>query len=141
MPKYEYDDTIAIGDCAYRAYGETLEDLFANAALAATACMVDLETVDTTLEHRIEIEAENSSDLLYNWLEEIVFLKDARDLFLTDFSIEIFDNNRKLKATGRGEKINRDKHGINGDIKAVTMYRFSLKKCAGGWEAFIVLDL
>ena len=141
MKKYEYDDTVAIGDCAYRAFGETLEELFVNAGLAAMQCMVELNTVDAEQEREIELSADSESDLLYEWLEEIVYLKDAENVFLTDFQIEFLDGNKRLRAKARGEKINPEKHAINADVKAVTMYRFDLKKTEKGWEAFIVLDL
>jgi len=141
VKKYEYDDSVAIGDCAYHAFGQTLEELFVNAGLAATECMVDPDTVDADQEQEIELSADSESNLLYEWLEEIVYLKDAEDIFLTDFQIEFLDGNKKLRAKARGEKINPQKHGIKADVKAVTMYRFDLKKTEEGWEAFIVLDL
>ena len=141
MKRFEYDDTVAGGDCAYRAFGKTLEELFANAGLAAMQCMVELDTVDARQDREIELSADSETDLLYEWLEEIIFLKDAEDLFFKEFEIEFDDENKRLKAKARGEKINPEKHGINVDVKAVTMYRFNLERTETGWEAFIVLDL
>jgi SHS2 domain-containing protein len=141
MKKFEYDDSIAGGDCAYRAYGATLEELFINAALAATQCMVDLGSIDNNTEREIHLSADSETDLLYEWLEEIVFLKDAEELFLKEFDIKFLNSNRELRARALGEKINPEKHRIFVDVKAVTMYRFNLEKTEQGWEAFIVLDL
>jgi SHS2 domain-containing protein len=139
--KYEYIDEVAPSDCAFRAFGETLEELFSNAGLAVTNCMVDLDSIDAAEKREIDLQAESPSDLLYNWLEEIIYIKDAELLFLKEFDIKLSGDSKVLKAIARGEKINREKHRIFTDIKAVTMHRFALEKAGEGWEAFIVLDL
>jgi SHS2 domain-containing protein len=139
--KYEYIDDVAPSDCAFRAFGESLEELFANTALAVTNCMVDIDSVAARDKREIELRAKSASDLLYDWLEEIVYIKDAELLFLKEFDIELSEDATKLKATARGEKINREKHRIFIDVKAVTMHRFSLEKKGDRWEANVVLDL
>ena len=104
--------------------------------------MVELESVASKRIVEIELEAANETDLLYNWLEEIVYLKDAENLFLVDFEIDITAaDKKKLKARASGDKIDYSKQSIIVDVKAVTMHKFNLEKNADGWEAFVVLDL
>jgi len=139
---FVYIDSVAPSDCAYRAFGATLEELFTNAARAVTACMVELESVASKRSVEIELEAATETDLLYNWLEEIVYLKDTENLFLVDFEIDITSaDKKKLKARASGDKIDYSKQRIIVDVKAVTMHKFNLEKNADGWEAFVVLDL
>lgn len=118
-----------------------MEELFANAALAVTNCMVDIDSVGVADSRQIELRAESRLDLLYAWLEEIVFIKDAELLFLKEFNITLSEDATILMANARGEKINREKHRIFTDVKAVTMHKFSLERAGSGWEALIVLDL
>jgi SHS2 domain-containing protein len=139
---FVYIDSVAPSDCAYRAFGATLKQLFANAARAVTACMVELESVSLSRTVEIELEAATETDLLYNWLEEIIYLKDTENLFLVDFEIDITTAEiKKLKAKASGGNIDYNSQRINVDVKAVTMHKFSLEKNADGWEAFVVLDL
>jgi len=139
---FVFIDSVAPSDCAYRAFGATLEELFANAARALTACMVELESVALKRIAEIELEAVTETDLLYNWLEEIVYLKDTESLFLVDFELDITGADKKrLKAQASGDEIDYNSQKINIDVKAVTMHKFTLEKNTDGWEAFVVLDL
>jgi len=140
--KYRYLDDVAPADCAFIAYGKTLEELFANAALAVTGCMVEPDTVAAVYARQIQLVADSCQDLLYNWLEEIIFLKDAERLFLVDFEVRIEKKEPAfLTGTARGDKIDYKKQRIHVDVKAVTMHRFNLEQTQAGWEAFVVLDL
>ncbi len=142
MKDFVYIDSIAPSDCAYQAFGANLEELFINAARAVTACMVELESVVPQRSVEIELEAATETDLLYNWLEEIVFLKDTENLFLVDFEISNrAAENKKLRARASGDIIDYNCQRINVDVKAVTLHKFNLEKNADGWEAFVVLDL
>jgi len=139
---FEYLDSVAPSDCAFKAYGATLEGLFANAARAVTGCMVEAESVGKSEEHEIELKAKSLSDLLYSLLEEIIYLKDSEGVFLVDFELDIsISEEYLLKAKASGEKIDYKKQEIYADVKAVTMHRFDLRETADGWEAFVVLDL
>jgi protein archease len=140
--KYEYIDNIAPSDCAFKAYGSSLEELFYSSALAVTASMVVPESVNTNHSFPIELKEENLSDLLYSWLEEIVYLKDAESLFLIDFDIKISANTTvTLNAMAHGDLIDYEKQKILVDVKAVTMHKFSIQQTKDGWEAFVILDL
>jgi SHS2 domain-containing protein len=46
-----------------------------------------------------------------------------------------------LFAEARGEEIDRQKHELSVDVKAVTLYRFGVVETEGGWKATVVLDL
>ena len=55
--KYEYFDVMA--DVGYKAYGETLDESFENAALALFEVMTDTSKVKCIVERRISIESED----------------------------------------------------------------------------------
>jgi SHS2 domain-containing protein len=82
MP-YEYLPDIAIADVAFRAKGKTVEGLFAAAAEATTNVMVDdLSTIRDAEEIHIDL-SENALDmLLFDFLNELIYLKDVKQLLL-----------------------------------------------------------
>ena len=142
VKKFEFDDSVAPSDCAFKANGNTLEELFGQAALAVTACMVETSTVQTARKLTVDLSADTLEDLLYDWLSEIVYLKDTESLFLTEFEIDIkTEGEFRLTARAAGGSIDYESQQISVDVKAVTMYKFSLKQIDSGWEAFVVLDI
>lgn len=143
MP-YRYRDDIALADVAFEAWGTSVEEVFIAAADATVNVMVeDLGTIGRSVEHAIELEHSQLDLLLFRFLNELVFLKDARQLLLRvqGLSIKKTNSNFTLKGTVYGEKLDPQKHALNVDVKAVTLHRFSLRKTHAGWEAFVILDI
>jgi len=142
MSDFKFIDSIAPSDAAFKATGKTLEDLFGNCALAVTSCMVDIETVSLVVDYEVRLEAKTEEELLYDWLSELVFIKDSERLFTVKFDIEINKADVfQLSAKIWGDKIDYNKQNIHVDVKAVTMHMFKLVRKTQGWEAFVVLDL
>ena len=44
-------------------------------------------------------------------------------------------------STPPGEPIDPVRQRLRVDVKAVTLHRFKLEKNAGGWDAFVILDI
>src|SRR5947209_19198174 len=57
-------------DVGFVAYGATLEELFANAALAMMSLACELGAVRQTLSRAIEVTATDLESLLFAWLAE-----------------------------------------------------------------------
>ena len=143
MP-YRYLDHIALADAAFEASAASLEELFITAADAVTNTMVeDLASIASKEEISFELSHKELDLLLFNFLSELVFLKDARRLLLRVRSVSISETDGMFaaKVAAYGEQINSRKHTLLSDVKAVTLYRFSLEKTADGWRAFVVLDI
>lgn len=91
MKKFIYLEGIVTADAAFDAFGKTLEELFENAALATAEVMADLKTVKTKTTKTIEITAENAEQLLFKFLDQIVFLKDSENILFKKFKVKIAD--------------------------------------------------
>jgi len=144
MMSYRYLEDAAIADVAFEARGKTLGELFSNAALAVTNTMVkDVETVDQRVAKSFELEADDPEMLLYCFLQELVFYKDAELLLFSRFDLDIRREigRWRLIATARGEEISREKHELGADIKAVSLHHFNVQKTAQGWRADVILDV
>ena len=143
MP-YTYIEEIAIADVAFRATGKTEEEVFAAAADATVNVMVeDLDTIrDRTL---IPVQLENDALdlLLFDFLNEFVYLKDARGLLMRVGAIRVDRKDSRFTLNGElyGEELDPLRHPLRGDVKAVTLHRFELRRTDGGWEATVVLDV
>jgi SHS2 domain-containing protein len=142
MP-YEYLEDIATADVCYVAWGETREAMFRSAAEAALNVMVeDLDAIEPEEHRRLDVEAESLEMLLFEFLQQLIFIKDAEMLLLRVREIAIHANGGfSLRAEAYGETLDMHKHPLNADVKAVTLHRFRVGETERGWEATVVLDI
>ena len=143
MP-YTYLEEIAIADIAFRATGKTEEEVFAAAADATVNVMVE-DPVTIQDRERIPLKLENDALdlLLFDFLNEFVYLKDAKGLLMRVGRIRIGRQDSRFTLSGElyGEKLDPLRHPLRGDVKAVTLHHFDLRKTDDGWEATVVLDI
>ena len=143
MP-YRFLDDIAIADVAFEAWGETREAMFTAAADALMNVMVaDLETIRPVEEVEFRLENRALDMLLFDFLNEVIFYKDARLLLLRAEALSIIPsgNHFTLKAVARGERLDPARHPLIVDVKAVTLHRFLVEETKDGWRSVVVLDI
>lgn len=137
--KFKYLENVAIADIAFEAYGKNLNEVFENAAYAFFDITCNPETVKAKIKKVIQLKNKDEKDLLYNFLSELIFLKDSKQLIFSKVKVLIKEN--KLKATLYGDKINYEKQELRNDVKAVTMHMFKLEKIKNKYKATIVVDI
>jgi SHS2 domain-containing protein len=143
MP-YTYLEEIAIADIAFQATGRTLEELFAAAADATVNVMVeDLAAIRARKRIPLRLENHALDLLLFDFLSEFVYLKDAKGLLMRAGTIRVGPQDSRFSLSGElyGEKLDPLHQPLRGDVKAVTLHRFDLKRTDDGWEAMVVLDI
>ena len=142
MP-YKFFEDIAIADVAFEATGRTEEKMFESAALAVTNTMVkDLKSVKNKVTKTITVTGEDIQTLLFNFLQELIFLKDAKLLLFSKFDIKMSKGKKmKLTVKASGEKLDMKKHELLVDVKAVSMHNYKVEKTKSGWSASIILDV
>lgn len=143
MP-YEFLEDVATADIAFRAWGSDLEETFVAAADAVMNVMVEeLEAIEPREERQLTVENEALDMLLFDFLQDLVYYKDAELLLLRvpEVSITEHDGSYRLEATARGERLDPTRHRMRVDVKAVTLHRFSLQPIEHGWEAMVILDI
>lgn len=143
MP-YEYLEDVATADIAFRAWDPTLEGVFVAAADATMNVMVeDLASIQPVVDRIITLENPSLEMLLFDFLQELIYYKDAETLLLRVPTIRITqkDHLYVLQAQGSGERLKPERHHTRADVKAVTLHRFALHKADGVWEAFVILDI
>ncbi|MFP3959365.1 MAG: archease [Spirochaetaceae bacterium] len=153
---YRYPDDGPGGDATIEAWGADLAELIASAWRGALEVMIeDAGELRPIREVPLTIRAENPEELLFAFLDELLFRKDAEGLLLTLDRPEIrapsSETDRgqpgreegtayEARATARGEPIDPARHRLGTDIKAVSFHQFAVKRTAEGWRARIVLD-
>jgi len=141
MP-YRFSDEYSPADAGLIITGDSLEELFADAAIGMTEITADLVNIDESREMPVEIEADSLEQLFFDWLSEIVYLRDA-DGFLfksCDLKIDI-GKHAKLKGRLFGDSIDPGRHILKVDVKAVTLYRLKIEKINNHWRGEAVFDL
>src|SRR3989344_407084 len=152
MPKFRFIPEIAVADSAFEAFGKELNELFENCALATFTEMVDLKTVSPKEKKVIQLSSEKLESLLYDFLSEILFIKDHESIVFSKVKCEINEagvclptgeckEKFVLEAEILGEKIDQKKHKLGNDVKAITMHMFQVAKDKKGWKARVVLDI
>jgi len=141
MP-YKFLEGITTADVAFEATG-TLEEVFENAAIAVAEVQVEIKTVKTAEKSHIDLERDDLSELLHDFLEELVFIKDTEQLLFVKAKVKITKKKTyKLEADLIGDHIKQDEQTMGTDVKAVTMHKFELKEVKKGkWRAQVVLDI
>src|SRR4029079_3397233 len=134
MP-YHYLEEIGTADIAFEATGRDLSELFSDAADATTNVMIDnIEAIEPRETRQIELSNDKLDMLLFDLLQELIFLKDAERLLLRMREVQVGerDENYFVKATAEGEVIDSERHHQRADVKAVTLHGFSVERTESG---------
>lgn len=140
-PKFKLIEDTTSADFVFEAYGVSTNELFSNCALACFFAMTDPATIEPAKSFELEVEGQRIEDLLYNFISELIFIKDAEKVFLSQFDIDISTDNTILKAVVRGEQIDYNKHMIKTDVKAATYHDLRIWTDRQGYSARMILDL
>ena len=139
MKRFEFIEDLK-SDVMFKAYGKSVEELFANAAfgLFSVICQVD------EVEHRkiklVKVRGDNMEDLMFNWLQELIGIVETDDLFLSRFEIlKLGEDGTYLEARCYGEVAAPEKGGSV--VKAVTYYKYELRKIKDGYSVRVSLDI
>ena len=143
MP-YKFLEEIGTADIAFEATGRDLPELFSDAADATMNVMIDnLDAIERRVTRQIELSNDKIDMLLFDFLQELIYLKDAERLLLRVRNVRIDEKDKKyiLKAEAVGEPLDAARHPQRADVKAVTLHGFSVEKQDEGWKARVLLDI
>lgn len=144
MPPFEILEHPA--DVGFLAYGETLEELFENAALAMCSIACVQEKIEEREQREITARGTDVESLLYSWLTEILAVADAEQLVFLRASVSELREPQAgtpgvAKGIAHGEKFDRARHAAGTYIKAVTLHQFAVERTGKRFRARVYLDL
>ncbi len=130
----------------FLAYGATLEELFANAALAMLSLACELPGVEERERRELEAGGADNEALLFSWLAEILAIADAeqfvfRRVAVTALAPAEAGGAGRVCGIAYGEKFAKARHRAGTYIKAVTYHQLGVEQTAEGWRAQVYLDV
>jgi SHS2 domain-containing protein len=135
---YETFDHTA--DVGLRVRSADLNSLFAEAAEAMFSYIVeDLATVVPARSLNVEIAGDDRAYLLFDWLKELLYHFDAEHLLFSRFEVRVRDDG--LSATVHGEPLDRTRHELSHEVKAVTYHGLRVEQTPDGWLAEVIVDI
>ena len=126
MKKFEFFDVTA--DIGFYAYGNNLNESFENAGLALFNIISKTDDIEPIATKSFEITSEDKISLLYDFLEELLFLHEIDFMLFSQFSISInkIDDEYHLNAVIKGDEINWDKYYRGDEVKAITFHKMNI---------------
>jgi SHS2 domain-containing protein len=127
-------------DLGLRVQAQTLNQLFVDAAEALFSTVVeDLKTVNPVQSVDVEITSDDLPYLLFDWLRELLFRFEGEHLLFSRFEVEV--SKCTLKGTAWGEPIDRSRHTLSHEVKAITYHGLRVEQTADGWLAEVIVDI
>ncbi len=125
MKAFEYFEHTA--DTLFRAYGKNLEEALSNLILAAYNVIVDTKTLAEKKEFAFTKTATKKETLVYDILEELIFLIDTESFLGKHATIGIVENGEEITASVilKGDTA-KPAYDIFGQIKSATYNEMEL---------------
>ncbi len=127
-------------DLAIRIWGRDEKELFVNAAKAFFDVITDINTIRCKKTHFVKVEGADLEECFFNWLDELLFLFDAKGFIGREIEILNWQPFR-LEAKIKGEKYDDKRHPLKAAIKAITYHNFKLQKEGELFVAEVLFDI
>jgi len=127
-------------DIGIRGTGPTREEAFAQAAMALTAVITDVQKVEPRQSVDIECQEEDDELLFLCWLSALLYEMDTRSMLFSRFEIEAVEGGIRIRAWG--EPVDVAKHEPAVEVKAATYADLKAeRKSDGTWLAQCIVDV
>lgn len=119
------------------------EELFAEALVAFSDTISEVNGLGDSMHRVIALEAETLAELFVLWFEELLFVFETECLLFRRAEVSLSETagSIRLAATARGEVFSLERHPFKMQIKAITYHGLELGRADGGWRARVILDL
>jgi SHS2 domain-containing protein len=127
-------------DLGLRIRAPTLKSVFEEAGEALFAAVIeDLEAVEHRRCHAVQIENDERELLLFDWLNNLLYQFDTHHLLFSRFEVHITGN--RVTATAWGEPLDRTRHLLSHEVKAITYHGLRVEQQPDGWLAEVIVDI
>jgi SHS2 domain-containing protein len=133
--KFEFLEHTA--DVKFRAYGESLEEAFANSVLAFAELVGKGEKINARKSKVVNVMGSDKESLFYNFLEELIYLLDAENFIVAKAEVFFRGNNLRAELFGDDVKNYKELEGV----KAATYAEMEVKQSGKQWIVQAVIDV
>jgi SHS2 domain-containing protein len=137
---YSYAEDGPTADLTVDTWGETLEDVFRQSAIALFNAVTPLEGIGQNETREFQVKGDDLGALLFNFLDELLYIHEVDLIVFSGFDLKIDRENFILKAVCRGEYFDVTRHDQGIAIKAVTFHLMKIEQTDEGWTLRVVLD-
>lgn len=132
-----------MADVAFEAEGQSVEEVFRGATQALLESMANPMTVSGGWERVIERSDEDPSELLFDWLSEIVYWKDAAGVVFREAPLTLTQEGScwLLRAKLIGAPVDQQTQELHADVKGITKHLYRVGREGDRWKALVVLDI
>ncbi len=141
---FHFLDDVATADLAFDASGDSLQELFQGATCALIEVLADPMTVGSTWRQTIERTDEDPAELLFDWLSDLVYWKDAAGVVFSRSELTLIRQDLdcwKLRGLLYGESVNGSTQTLRADVKGITKHLYEVKQEDMRWHARVVVDV
>ena len=130
-------------DIKFQAFGKTIEEAFENSVYALNS-VISKEKIKDALVTKIKVTGKDYESLLYNFLEEFLFLLDSENFVFNKINrmrdIKLNKNKEyELIADVSGDS--SKKYEFEQNVKAITYNEMFVKQEKGKWICQVVVDV
>jgi SHS2 domain-containing protein len=140
MKGFTYPEGGPLADLLVEATGSTLGDAFANLTLGMFNAMTPIGGIAEEEEFTLEAEGMDMESLLFNLMDEFLYLNDVEFLVPRRIEIQVDVENFKAEARCIGERFSRETHEVGIAVKAATYHMMEIVEEEEGWRVRMVFD-
>ena len=139
MSPYEQFEHTA--DLGLRVTARDLGRLFRDAGEGLFAMIVErIPEGDPAERLEFRVEGRRLDWLLFDWLNELLYVFESRRLVLSRFEVEVDEDG--LSATARAHPFDPRRQLATHEVKAITYHRLRVERVdEGGWIAEVIVDI
>jgi SHS2 domain-containing protein len=127
-------------DLGLRIRAADLDTLFAEAAQCLFDAVVeDLATVRPLRKIDVQLDGDAIDYLLFDWLRALLYHFDAEHLLFGRFKVHVSEAG--LTGSAWGEPLDRARHNLEHEVKAITYHGLRVEKIGDEWEAEVIVDI
>ncbi len=129
-------------DVGLRVRAPSLDELFGDAAQGLfTLIVANPADIEPCVKHTLNIPGRPGEYdyLLFDWLNELLFLFDTQQLLFSTFEAHVKTDH--LEATAAGEPFDPARHRLEHEVKAVTYHGLKVARDRDEWLAEVILDI
>jgi len=139
MKNFEFIEHTA--DIKFKAFGKTLNGAFENSAAAVSNVISRGKKVKTGKRKKISVKGKDNEALLYNLIEEILYLLEVENFITAKAKVKVAGNGKELGLNAElfGDDVKNYKDLDH--VKSPTYHEMYVKKTKSGWETQVVVDV
>jgi len=127
-------------DLGLRVRAADLAGLFRDAAHGLFAMIVEPPPAGSPVRRiPFELAGERYDFLLFDWLNELLYVFDSQRMLLGRFAVTI--DGFRLQASAEGFPLDAGPYRLLHEVKAITYHGLRVERTGDGWLAEVIVDI